>query len=88
MPDDIYERIRAIVARNQRRPIEDVTIDSTFEELGIDSLDGVNLLFEIEGEFDIAIPDDQAKSIKSVRQMVEGVQKLLAARPGGSAVSA
>jgi acyl carrier protein len=47
--------------------------------LGIDSLDGTMLCFEVEGAFDIAIPDEQARSIRSVRQMIEGVKTLLAA---------
>ena len=45
--------------------------------LGLDSLDAVNILFEVEGEFNISISDEQARGIKSVRQMVEGVGTLL-----------
>ena len=52
-------------------------IDSTFQELGLDSLDAVNILFEVEGEFNISISDEQARGIKDVRQMVEGVSGLL-----------
>jgi len=40
----------------------------------------MNILFAIENEFDISIPDDQAVKIKSVREMVEGIEKLLAAK--------
>ncbi len=62
-----------------------ITINSTFEELGIDSLDGVNILFGVEEAFNINIPDEAAQQIRSVRQMVEGIDKLLA---GGGAPSA
>jgi acyl carrier protein len=61
-------------------PPESVTIDSTFEDLKIDSLDGINILFELEGEFDVDIPDDEAKRIRSVREMVVGIETLLAAK--------
>ena len=47
-----------------------------------DSMDGVNILFALENEFDITIPDEQAKTIRSIPQMVEGVEKLLAAKAG------
>ncbi len=62
-----------------------VSIDSTFEELGIDSLDGINILFALETEFDISIPDDAAQEIRSVKEMVEGVGKLVEAKSSESA---
>lgn len=65
-----------IIAKQKRISPEQVTIDSTFQELGLDSLDAVNILFEVEGEFNISISDEQARQIKDVRQMVEGVAAL------------
>ena len=38
----------------------------------------MNILFAVETEFGISIPDEQVPEIKSVRQMVERIQKLLA----------
>ena len=55
----------------------DITIDSTFEELGVDSLSAIEILFEVEEEFEIDIPGDGARSIRTVRDVVEGVEKLL-----------
>lgn len=83
MPDDLTERVISVVTATQRLEPGKVTLDSTFEELGIDSLDGVNILFAIENEFNINIPDDAAKTIRTVREMAEGVEKLVAA--GGQA---
>ena len=82
MPDDLTQRVISSIAEAQHLPPEKINIDSTFEELGIDSLDGINILFALETEFDIDIPDEAAKSIRSIREMVEGVTKLVA---GGSA---
>jgi len=79
MPDRVAEKILSLVAAIKRLPRERVRLDSSFEELGIDSLAGMNLLFEVEGAFDISIPADQAKAIRSVRQMVEGLKAMLAA---------
>jgi acyl carrier protein len=78
MSDELIARVTGVIAKTQHIPPESVTIDSTFEELKVDSLDGINLLFAMEGEFDIDIPDDAARQIRSVRQMVEGIEKLLA----------
>lgn len=75
---ELAERVRKVIAKQMRIPVENVTIDSTFEQLGMDSLDGVNLLFEVEEEFDISIDNDESRSIKSVREMVDGIEVLLA----------
>ena len=80
MSDQLTARVLEAIAKTQHLPPESITIDKTFAELKIDSLDGMNILFAIESEFDIAIPDDQAAAIKSVREMVEGIQKLVAAK--------
>jgi acyl carrier protein len=81
MPDELISRVTGVIAKTQHLPPESVTIDSTFEELKIDSLDGINILFALESEFDLDIPDDAARKIRSVREMVDGIQKLLAAKP-------
>ena len=80
MSDDVSARAIAVIAKTQHLPPESITIDKTFAELKIDSLDGMNILFAVETEFDIAIPDDQAAGIKSVREMVEGIGRLVAAK--------
>ncbi len=85
MSDELIQRVRTVIANTQRIPIEKITIDSSFEELGIDSMDGVNILFALENEFDITIPDEAAKQIRNVRQMIEGVERLIA---GGAADAA
>ncbi len=72
-----------LVAAAKRIPEERVTLDSTFDELGMDSLDAMNLLFDVESKFNIQIPDEQARSIRSVRQMVDGIRELLAHAPSG-----
>ncbi len=82
MPEELTGRIIATIAQAQRIPKEKVTLDSSFEELGIDSMDGVNILFALENEFDITIPDEAAKQIRSIREMVEGVRKLVAEKEG------
>jgi acyl carrier protein len=85
MPDQLTERVLKVIAATQRISPEKVTIDSSFQELGIDSMDGINILFALENEFDITIPDEQAKQIRSIREMVEGIQKLVSQSPSAKA---
>jgi len=88
MSDELTQRILKVIADTQRIPLERVTLDSSFEELGIDSMDGVNILFALENEFDITIPDEAAKQIRTVRQMVEGVATLIAQGPPDATAAA
>ena len=78
--DDLGARVIRVIARSQRIPVESISLDSTFEELKIDSLDGINIVFELEKEFDIEIPDDGVQNLRSVRGAVEGVRELLDAK--------
>jgi acyl carrier protein len=77
MSEELTKKVIQIIADTQRMPVDKITPDSTFQELGIDSLDGINILFALENEFNINIPDDAAQTIRSVREMIEGVQKLI-----------
>ena len=79
---ELTARVVSIITTQQKLPAGRVTPESTFEELGIDSLDGVSLLFVFEEEFDITIPEHVAQQMKDVRQVVAGLQKVLKARSG------
>ena len=86
--EELTERVRRIIATSQHLSEEKVTADSTFADLGIDSLDGINILFAVESEFNVNIPDEAAQSIRSVRDVVEGIAKLLDESGGATAVRA
>ena len=74
---DILDRVLRTLAETQKLPLEQVTPEATFEQLGIDSLDGINILFALENEFDINIPDESARLVRDIRQLAEGVQRLV-----------
>ncbi len=54
--------------------------ESTFEALNIDSLDRLNILFDLESEFEIEINDEQAKQVHNIHEMIEGVTLLVQAK--------
>lgn len=77
MSETIQDRVLKVIATTQRIPIERVTPQSTFEELGIDSMDSINILFDLESEFDIEIDDEDAKKIHTIEEMIAGVTFLV-----------
>lgn len=78
--EDLGASVIRVITQTQRLPPESISIDSTFEELKIDSLDGINIVFALENEFGIEIPDDGVQNMRSVRQVTEGVYELLSAK--------
>ncbi len=76
MIDDITERVIGLIARSKSLPPESVTPASTFDELNIDSLDKINLSFEVEEVFSIVIPDSSLNSLRTVGDVIAGVHRL------------
>src|SRR6195952_6172392 len=83
MADSIQDRVLRVIATPRRIPLESVRPDSTFEELGIDSLDRLNILFDLESEFDIEIDDEEAKKVQNIPQMIAGIEHLVDAKASG-----
>lgn len=86
MPDDIVAKVIASIGEVKKIAPESIRLDSTFEELKMDSLDGLDLFFRLEEEFDLTIPDARARSLRTVRDIVEELGKLLSERETNSPV--
>jgi acyl carrier protein len=86
--EDILARCIQLIAATTKLPPESISASSTFDSLGIDSLEKINLSFEVEEAFHIAIPDKALSSILTVKDMANGVQQLMSQRasvPGATA---
>jgi acyl carrier protein len=83
MSDELMQKVIKVIAATKRIPAASVTIESDFAQLGIDSMDAVEILFALENEFDVSIPDDEVRSVRDIRQMCEGVERLLLAKAAG-----
>lgn len=82
MPDNTTSRVIGVIARTQHMDPATILPESTFEELGLDSLDGINIAFALENEFNVDIPDDALPKLRSIKDIVSGVESLVAARAG------
>ena len=82
--------IKTITKAPGLEPGEDLTasdsvLDKSFEELKLDSLDLVNIVYAIEEEFDIDVQDEQVYELRTLRDVIEGVEKLLLQKTQGPA---
>ena len=72
----VEEKVVDIVSEQLGVSKDQITSDTSFvNDLGADSLDTVELVMELEEEFDINIPDDAAEKIQTVGQAVEHIQQ-------------
>ena len=84
--EQIRQRVIDIVCEQLAVAKEKVSDATSFvEDIGADSLDIVEMVMELEEEFDIQIPDDQAEKIKPVGEAVEHIKVAVKNKPAGEA---
>jgi acyl carrier protein len=83
----VEEKVLEAVAKVSKRKSEEVRLESSFEELGMDSLDRVCLLFELEQAFDISIPETEVQGVQTVQDIVHRLSQHLASAPGAGSSS-
>lgn len=81
----VAERVIDAIARSKRLDADTIRPETTFEELGMDSLDAIELLFEIEEEFDLTVEDEAVQGKENVGQVIEAVREAVAETPGAGA---
>lgn len=79
VPPDVYQRVLEIVAETLGIQKDQIVPDTVLAEHG-DSLDGVDITMEIEDEFELRIPDEDAQGLLTVGQIAQYV----AARRAGT----
>lgn len=85
MSADTELKVREIIAEQAVLDLDQITLESTPEELGLDSLAMVEIVFAIEETFDVAVPfnanDPKASDfdVSNVGAIVKAVEALLAA---------
>ncbi len=83
---DIEERIKKIIAEQLMVEEEEITPEASFiDELGADSLDTVEMIMEIEDEFGIEIPDEDAEKLQTVGDAIEYVKRKVEEKEGQTA---
>jgi acyl carrier protein len=77
--EEIRDKIFDIFAKEARLDRDSLTLDSKLEDLNIESLDMVQILFGIEETFDVYVPqDDDSFKLETMRDVVDGVKNLMA----------
>ena len=78
MKEEIFTKVRELIAKNNHLPPESITMDSTFEDLNMDSLDGLTLVNDLENTYNITLTNEEAGKIATVRQAVDSLETFIA----------
>jgi acyl carrier protein len=84
----LAEKVIAIIADTKHISADTLSVDSTFEALEIDSLDAVEIVYRLEEEFKISIPDEAVKGVRSVQDVVTSLEAILAGGTPDAAAAA
>ena len=77
---EFEQKVIGLITKKKKLDPAAITPESTFQDLGIDSLDGIDLVFTFEDEFNISIPDHVVQKMKSVGQVIEALREVLTKR--------
>jgi acyl carrier protein len=70
------ERLKQLFLAHYDYKVEQVTATTTLENLGLDSLDIIDFMFDIENEFNIRIPDQEFR-VRTIQDMVDAVDRFI-----------
>ena len=76
MSESLFKKVTEIIAARKKVSSEEIAIDTTFAELGVDSLEALSLIYDFEDEFEVEIPNEDAMKIRNVRDVVESLERL------------
>ena len=87
---EIARRLRATLAKELKQDVTSITPEHTLRgDLGLNSLDAIELMFRIEEEFDLSIPDDDIQGLVKVGDVIEYLERRLSpAAPAARATPA
>ena len=72
----VFNKVAEILADHTDVAVEEITMDTNFEKLGLDSLDMVDLVMQMEDEFDVKIEVNQPMAqVSDLVNMIESLKK-------------
>ncbi len=71
----LFAKVAELIAATADIPLKKITSESKFQDLGMDSLDALSMISDLEEEYKIKIPNQEILKIRTVGQAVESLSK-------------
>ncbi|WP_260292923.1 acyl carrier protein [Sedimenticola hydrogenitrophicus] len=78
MAMDIETIVKTAIANQKMIDVESISLMTSLQDLGVTSLDAITIVYEVEEICDIEVPNDELENLRTVQDIVTGVQSLLA----------
>lgn len=73
----MLKRLQKIIKKQLDVEVQKITLESSIvNDLGADSLDLIELIIAVEEEFDVQISDEEAEKIKTVKDIIDYLEKI------------
>lgn len=74
----VFDKVKEIIVKELKVEADKVTLDAKLkEDLGADSLDAVEIVMDIEDEFEVEIDDSEAENVNTVGDLVKAIEQLI-----------
>ncbi len=74
--DELEMKVKSVIAEKAGKSVSDIRDDASFiEDLGLDSLDLVDMIMKLEEEFGISIPDEDLDKIRTVKDAINYIRE-------------
>ena len=81
MSTDLFEKLKDLIADKLEVERDKITLDSRFrEDLGADSLDTYELLYAIDSEMGVSVPDEKATEFEKVSDALSFIEEQLGSK--------
>lgn len=72
--------VKELLTRDRKFKPEDINMETSLNELGIDSLQAITILYELEERFEIEIPNELMEELESVGDIISTINKILSGK--------
>ena len=79
--EQLAEKVLAALSAIKHIPPETISLETSLQDLELDSLDKITLLFELEQQLNLSIPDEEFRSVHTVSDVVDAISRLVESTP-------
>jgi acyl carrier protein len=80
MEERVFQKVRDILSEKKGVSADAISMESSFEELELDSLDAVELIADLEEAFGVNVPNTDLQQVRTIKDAVEGLCRAMGAK--------
>lgn len=74
---ELQERVLKIVSARVGRAPADIPMETPFDSLGFESMDSIEILYALEDELNVSVPNEKARAVNTVTRLIDTLEEEL-----------